>query len=110
WPQALARAETNPHVLGAAPYVEREAMLQGERVAGAIVRGVLPDLEPRVSEVDRKMVQGRLDDLVAGRFNIVLGRELAMQLGVGVGDFATVITPEFSTSPVGVQPRFKRFT
>lgn len=109
WPHALERAEANPHVQGAAPYVEREAMLQGERVAGAIVRGVLPALEPRVSEVDRRMVQGSLDDLAKGRFKIVLGRELAMQLGVGVGDAVTVITPEVSSSPAGVQPRFKRF-
>ena len=109
WPLALKRAETNPHVLGAAPYVEREAMLQGERVSGAIVRGVLPEYEPKVSEIDRKMVEGSLDDLKPGSFNIILGRELAMKLGVGVGDFATVITPEVSTSPVGVQPRFKRF-
>ncbi len=109
WPVALQRAETNPHVLGAAPYVEREAMLQGERVSGAIVRGVLPDYEPKVSEIDRKMVDGRLDDLKPGSFNIILGSELAMKLGVGVGDFATVITPEVSTSPAGVQPRFKRF-
>ncbi|MEO8011745.1 MAG: lipoprotein-releasing ABC transporter permease subunit [Dokdonella sp.] len=110
WPAALKRAEANTHVLGAAPYVEREAMLQGDRVAGAIVRGVLPELEPRVSEVDRKMVEGALADLEAGSFRIVLGRELAMRLGVGIGDFATVITPEVSTSPAGVQPRFKRFT
>ncbi|HET9034488.1 MAG TPA: lipoprotein-releasing ABC transporter permease subunit [Dokdonella sp.] len=109
WPQALKRAETNPHVLGAAPYVEREAMLQGERVSGAIVRGVLPEYEPKVSEIDRKMVEGRLDDLKPGSFNIILGRELAMKLGVAVGDFATVITPEVSTSPMGIQPRFKRF-
>ncbi|MBL0222098.1 MAG: lipoprotein-releasing ABC transporter permease subunit [Xanthomonadales bacterium] len=109
WPEALRRAEANPHVLGAAPYVEREAMLQGERVSGAIVRGVLPDYEPKVSEIDRKMVEGSLDDLKPGSFHIILGRELAMKLGVGVGDFTTVITPEVSTSPVGVQPRFKRF-
>ncbi|TAH41014.1 MAG: lipoprotein-releasing ABC transporter permease subunit [Rhodocyclaceae bacterium] len=110
WPQALERAERNPHVLGAAPYVEREAMLQGERVSGAIVRGVLPEYEPHVSEIDRKMVVGKLDDLSAGSFNIILGRELAMKLGVSVGDHATLITPEVSTSPMGVQPRFKRFT
>ena len=109
WPEALRRAEANPHVLGAAPYVEREAMLQGERVSGSIVRGVLPDFEPKVSEIDRKMVEGSLQDLKPGSFHIILGRELAMKLGVGVGDFTTVITPEVSTSPVGVQPRFKRF-
>ena len=110
WPQALARAERNPHVLGAAPYVEREAMLQGERVSGAIVRGVLPEYEPHVSEIDRKMVVGKLDDLSAGSFNIILGRELAMKLGVSVGDHANLITSQVSTSPMGVQPRFKRFT
>jgi lipoprotein-releasing system permease protein len=55
------------------------------------------------------MIQGRLQDLQAGDFRIVLGRELAMKLAVRVGDFVTVITPEVSTSPVGVQPRFKRF-
>jgi lipoprotein-releasing system permease protein len=109
WKQAIERVETNPHVLGAAPYVEREAMLQGSRVSGAIIRGVLPDYEPKVSEIDRKMTEGKLGDLVAGGFRIVLGSELAMKLGVGVGDFVTVITPEVSTSPVGVQPRFKRF-
>lgn len=109
WPEALKRAEVNPHVLGAAPYVEREAMLQGERVSGSIVRGVLPEYEPRVSEIDRKLVEGTMADLVPGGFNILLGRELAMKLGVGVGDHATVITPEVSTSPAGVQPRFKRF-
>ena len=109
WQQAIERVETNPHVLGAAPYVEREAMLQGGRVSGAIIRGVLPDYEPKVSEIDRKMVEGKLGDLEPGGFGIVLGSELAMKLGVGVGDFVTVITPEVSTSPVGVQPRFKRF-
>ena len=109
WQQAIERVETNPHVLGAAPYVEREAMLQGSRVSGAIIRGVLPDYEPKVSEIDRKMTEGKLGDLDAGGFRIVLGSELAMKLGVGVGDFVTVITPEVSTSPVGVQPRFKRF-
>ena len=109
WPEALQRAQTNPHVLGAAPYVEREAMLQGERVSGSIVRGVLPDYEPSVSEIDRKLVEGTMSGLVAGGFNILLGRELAMKLGVGVGDFATVITPEVSSSPAGLQPRFKRF-
>ena len=101
WQQAIERVETNPHVLGAAPYVEREAMLQGSRVSGAIIRGVLPDYEPKVSEIDRKMTEGKLEDLAAGGFRIVLGSELAMKLGVGVGDFVTVITPEVSTSPVG---------
>ncbi|MFC5488109.1 lipoprotein-releasing ABC transporter permease subunit [Dokdonella soli] len=110
WPQALKLAKENGHVLGAAPYVERQAMLQGTRVSGAIIRGVMPALEPKVSDVDQHMRKGRLDDLVAGHFDIVLGSELAMTLGVDVGDLVTVFAPEFSATPIGAIPRMKRFT
>jgi lipoprotein-releasing system permease protein len=110
WPKALAIAHANPHVLGAAPYVERQAMLQGARVSGAIVRGVDPALEPQVSEVDRRMTEGKLSDLERGGFGIVLGKELATALGVGTGDAITVFAPEFSATPIGAIPRMKRFT
>lgn len=109
WPDALKRAEANPHVLGAAPYVEREAMLQGKRNSGAIIRGVMPDIEPRVSEIDRRMIVGKLADLKPGEFGIVLGKELAMVLGVDVGERVTVFAPVVSTTPIGAIPRFKPF-
>jgi len=110
WPAAIERARRNPHVLGAAPYVERQAMLQGERVAGAIVRGVVPELEPQVAEIGRRMTQGSLDDLRPGGFGIVLGAELADLLGVRVGERVTLFAPEFSATPIGAIPRMKRFT
>src|SRR5882724_8830185 len=91
WQRAIEVADTNPHVRGAAPFVERQALMQGTRVTGAVIRGVLPDQEPKVSEIDRKMLKGRLDDLKPGAFGIVLGNELAMKLGVGLGDKVTVI-------------------
>lgn len=111
WRRAIELARGNPHVEGAAPYVERYVMIQGASNdgAGAVIRGVLPELEPSVSEIDRRMVQGRLDDLVAGRFGIVLGRELAIMLGVAVGDDVTVFAAEFTASPIGALPRVKRF-
>ena len=110
WPAALALADKNAHVTGAAPYVERQAMLQGTRVSGAIIRGIMPDLEPKVSDIDKRMVEGKLGDLVPGKFGIVLGKELAMILGVSVGDLVTVYAPEFSATPIGAIPRTKRFT
>ena len=110
WPQAIEVARANPHVRGAAPYVERQAMLQGARVSGAIIRGIDTALEPSVSEVGARMVEGRLDQLAPGKFGIVLGKELAMTLGVGVGDLVTVFAPEFSATPIGAIPRMKRFT
>jgi len=110
WENAVRVADANPHVRGAAPYVERQALLQGTRVTGAVIRGVLPEQEPKVSDLADKMVRGRLDALKPGAFGLILGNELAMQLGVGVGDKVTVITPEVASTPVGAVPRYKRFT
>jgi lipoprotein-releasing system permease protein len=110
WPEVIRKTEENPRVLGAAPYTEREAMLQGKRVAGALVRGILPDQEPKVSEVGKKMVAGELVDLAAGGFGIVLGKELAYKLGVDVGEKVVVYAPEIRTTPVGAVPRVKSFT
>ncbi len=109
WPQALEIARANPHVLGAAPYVERQAMLQGAQVAGALIRGVLPPFEATVSDVAEHMRSGSLEALAPGSFRILLGRELAQMLGVGTGDRVTVFAPVFSATPIGALPRFKAF-
>lgn len=100
-----------PRVLGWAPYIEAQAMLNSERrVSGTMVRGVLPDYEPRVSEVAKRLVEGSLEDLKAGQFGILLGSELADYLGVSLGDKVTVITPQVTATPAGILPRLKRFT
>jgi lipoprotein-releasing system permease protein len=110
WPQAIEIARYNPHVRGAAPYVEREAFLRGDAASqGAIIRGVLPDREPQVADIGQKMVVGSLDDLTPGSWGIILGKDLALNLGVGVGDKVTVIAT-LTASPIGALPRFRRFT
>ncbi|MCK7592956.1 lipoprotein-releasing ABC transporter permease subunit [Pseudomarimonas salicorniae] len=110
WPAAVDLARSDPRVLGAAPYVEGEAMLQGASVQGAVLRGVLPEREAQVSEVAEKMKRGSLDELEGGAFNIVLGSELAMWLGVELGDKVTVYVPEFRSTPIGSLPQVRRFT
>jgi lipoprotein-releasing system permease protein len=110
WQDAVKLAHADKRVVGAAPYIERPAMLQGENEQGAILRGVLPDRESEVSVLAKKMVRGKLSDLQPGKFGIVLGNELAQSLGVDVGDHVTVYVAEFHTTPVGALPRFKRFT
>ncbi|HET7932319.1 MAG TPA: lipoprotein-releasing ABC transporter permease subunit [Rhodanobacteraceae bacterium] len=110
WQQAMAVAERNPHVRGAAPYVEREAYLSGNAASqGAIVRGILPDQEPKVADIGAKMIAGRLSALTPGSWGIVLGRDLALVLGVNVGD-KVVVTASIGASPIGALPRLKRFT
>jgi len=111
WQDLADAAVDHPEVAGAAPYVEGQVMVvKGKQVTGIVVRGVLPDEEPAVSDIDTKMEAGELDGLVPGAFNIVLGSALADYLGAFVGDKITVITPEASVTPIGVLPRMKRFT
>ncbi len=111
WRELMRKSTSNPHVVGQAPYVEAQTMLiSGKRVSGALLRGINPGFEPRVSEVGEKMLRGRLETLQPGGFGIILGRELAQALGLDVGDRVTVVTPQVRITPVGSMPRLKRFT
>jgi len=111
WPDLVARLEGHPQILGAAPYIQGQAMLvNGGLVSGALVRGVLPAEEPRVSEIGAHMTAGALDDLVPGEFRIILGSELASALGVGRGDRVVLITPKATVTPAGILPKLRRFT
>lgn len=111
WQDAVAKAKAHPGVIGAAPYVEEQVMLvRGQRVNGAVLRGVLPDREPEVVDVTEHMRIGSLEDLEPGKYRVVLGKELADQLGVGVGEAVTVVSPQTTITPTGVLPRLKRFT
>ncbi len=111
WSQVLGRVRAHPAVVGAAPFVELQAMLvNGSSVSGALMRGILPEEEDQVAELRKDMIRGSVDDLREGEFNIVLGQELAAVLGVGVGDKVTVVTPQVSATPIGIMPRLKAFT
>ena len=101
WRHAVDVAMQDKRVAGAAPYIEKEALLSGSNNQPAMLRGVVPTEEGKVSVLGEKMVQGKLSELAPGRFNIVLGRELAMWLGVGVGDDVVVTLADFRSTPVG---------
>ncbi|MBL0029165.1 MAG: lipoprotein-releasing ABC transporter permease subunit [Rhodanobacteraceae bacterium] len=109
WEAALAKAKTVPHVIGAAPYIEREAMLQGGRVSGAILRGVDPTREREVSEIADRVVEGSWDALKPGEYGIVLGRELALWAGAELGGDVLVYAPQVRATPAGVLPQMRRF-
>ncbi len=111
WQRLGEAARQHPEVVGAAPFVQGEGMLvYGSQVNGAIIRGVLPDREPAVSDVGEEMVVGSLEDLRSGEYGIILGIDLARALGVGRGDPVTVVTPTANISIAGMVPRLKRFT
>ncbi|GLQ86974.1 lipoprotein-releasing ABC transporter permease subunit [Dyella flagellata] len=109
WQYAMQQVKANPHVRGAAPYVEIQSFLQGQRSSGAIVRGVDTAQEPNVSDINKHMVAGSFDSLKPDSWNIVLGKDLALQLGVNVGDKVTMIVPELRATPLGSVPRIRGF-
>ena len=110
WKHALDLAVQDPRVSGAAPFIETQALISGPRKQPAMVRGVEPQLEDQVSVLAQKMKRGSAGSLVDGGYNILLGQELALWLGVDVGDTVVVMLPEFQGSPMGAMPRYKRFT
>ena len=111
WQLTAREAKQNPEVIGAAPYVDAQALLtRGDTVSGVALRGVEPSEEPQVSDIGREMKAGSLNDLTPGSFGIVLGADLATSLGVQVGDKVTLVAPEGSMTPAGLLPRLKQFT
>jgi lipoprotein-releasing system permease protein len=111
WRGVLAQAQQNQDVVSGAPYVNAQGMLaNGDMVRGAIIRGVLPELENRVADFAQHMKAGKLDDLKPGEFGIILGGELARVLGVYPGDKVVLLTPQGNITPAGVMPRVKQFT
>lgn len=111
WQPLQAQLRQQPHVVAAAPYVNAQGLLSSRgNVRGALVRGVDPAAEQTVVSLGKEMLRGKLADLEAGSYRIVLGVELARQLGVEVGDKVTLITPQGNVTPAGMMPRLKQFT
>lgn len=111
WQQVADQVLQYPGIKGVAPFVNVQGMLSHKGlVQGAMVNGIDPDWENKVSIVGQFMKAGQLSDLRSGEFNIVLGDLLAKQLRVELGDKVTLIMPEASLTPAGVMPRLKRFT
>ncbi|MDR0457779.1 MAG: lipoprotein-releasing ABC transporter permease subunit, partial [Burkholderiaceae bacterium] len=107
----LAQIRANPQVVGAAPFIGAQALLaRGDMLRGAEVRGIDPAQEPQVTDLARQLQNTVLPRLVAGRFGIVLGSDLAQSLGVMEGDKVTLIAPSGDITPAGVMPRLKQMT
>jgi len=111
WQSVAREAAAHPQVAAAAPFVNAQGMLVfGAGVRGAVVRGIVPQLEGKVAEIGSHMTAGKLESLAPGEFGIVLGSELARALGASSGDKVTLIAPQGLVTPAGILPRLKQFT
>jgi lipoprotein-releasing system permease protein len=100
-------------VVGAAPAILGKALLRTERGdAFVTLKGIDPVLEGEVTDLARSMTAGRVEDLEPRSDNdvpgILVGVDLARDLGLAVGDSVTVLTPEGTLSPMGMMPRARR--
>ena len=111
WRRKQEQAARTPGVKAAVPFIESRGLIaNGRRVAGAMVRGVLPEEEVKAVGLGDRLKSGSLTDLEAGRYRIILGSALAEELGVRQGQTVVLLAPEGSVTPAGFAPRQRRFT
>ena len=110
WRPDLQRLEHFPGVAAASPYIEEQALMVHEgKSSGVMMRGVVPDEERRVTDLDDHLESGRLADLVPGSYRVILGKALAETLGARVGDRVVLMVPQGDVTPIGVLPRMRAF-
>lgn len=95
WPGLATRIAARPGVDAAAPFTSLEGMLASSNanLSPAVIRGIVPEEEAAVSQLEQLVTVGSLGDLRPGAQRIILGRFLAARLGVGVGDQVTLLAP-----------------
>jgi lipoprotein-releasing system permease protein len=112
--ESLGKAQSilsaRPEVTGSAPFVLGQAMsIRGDEMRGVLVRGVDPTREPEVTPILSRLDAGELSALGERRFGVVIGRELAISRGIGVGQALTLVTADSASGPTGLLPRMKAF-
>lgn len=111
WKEVQKEVEEDERIIGSAPRIQFEGMMNvADKVSGALLQGVVPSEEEKVADVHEHMVAGTMASLVDGEYNIVLGKDLALALGVDMGGKVTLITPQAQVTPAGILPRMRRFT
>ena len=111
WHRVQQAAMKQPGVQAAVPYIEAQAMLShGTKIAAASLRGVIPEEERKATGIAHNLKSGRIEDLVPGKYRIILGSALARELKASVGDSVVVIAPSGTATPAGVIPRQRRFS
>jgi len=120
WRPLLERLSMLPHVVAAAPELDEQVVVaHGARAGYALIEGVIPQREMRVSRVLQNATPEAVQALEpqaeapAGAFAqlppIVLGKDLADSIGVAVGDSVRLVSPQGDLTPMGIVPKYVNF-
>ena len=114
----LKKVMQSDGIKAAAPFILNQVMLTfGSKSSGVVVRGVDPNREAMVSDLEKNMIQGEIDMLKRSKKakvgprhdNIILGKELSQKLSVQVGDVISMVSPVSRLTPMGLIPKIKLF-
>ena len=122
WRELMARLEKEPHVVSAAPSMYGQVLVsRSARASGALLKGVIPKYENRVSELLKSIKLGSANLLEpcaetdeackSGKTlpPILLGKDLAETIGATVGSIIMVVSPQGELSPIGIMPKYQQF-
>jgi lipoprotein-releasing system permease protein len=135
WRPLLSQLEKQPHVVGGAPAIYEQVLIsRGARAQGAVLKGIIPQEENKVSDLLNSVKVGsataldpsqtpatdqaslnsdepnRLSaSITSSLAPIVLGKDMADQLGATVGSLVTVTSPQGELTPFGIVPKYARF-
>jgi lipoprotein-releasing system permease protein len=101
-----------PGVTAAAATTYFQVVLSGTYQAGAIIKGVDLRAPREANEVYSTIIEGEVESLATtepGEEGMILGKALAKELNLKVGDYVTVNSPEGRLTPFGLTPRQRRF-
>lgn len=112
WPAVSEKMlDQEKSILASAPFVNGQGLIQFQgNVQAIFLLGISPEQEVKISRLGKIMTQGSLVALKPDQFNIILGEQIADNLNLSLGDRLNVVIPQASVTPIGILPRFKRFT
>jgi lipoprotein-releasing system permease protein len=116
WRPLMAQLAQVPHVQAVAPGLYGQVLIsRGARSGGALIKGIVPGDELKIGNLLQSVNDGSYADLAPSEESstetppIVIGNELAITLGAGVGDTLLITSPQGELTPVGLIPRYQRF-
>lgn len=139
WQPLMQRLEKQPHVVAASPAVYEQVLIsRGARAKGAILKGIVPSTERRVSELLQDVKVGSAQPLIESQEQpplpapdsseakdpsslegqqqrvrslppILLGKDMADELGATVNSVVLVTSPQGELTPFGIVPKYVRF-
>ena len=134
WQPLLSELEKQPHVVAGAPAIYEQVLIsRGARAQGAVLKGIIPSEENKVSDLLNSVKTGSAAplsvtsatasqsttdsdeqnplpaQLATSLAPIVLGKDMADQLGAAVGSIVTATSPQGELTPFGIVPKYARF-